>query len=151
MHDDYLSTWPAIVQHLSASCPELRAVRLGDELVESLGTNRPPIERAAYVYYDGDQPADVTDADTQLWHQQYSVVLALKAARVADEPINPSPIGPLVTAVIRALAGWAPPGLPEGQALRRVQAPRPSYPATLPRWVLIPVTFQIPILSEGSN
>lgn len=129
---DYLSAEPAIVERLKDQVPELRKVEGATELAAITERDFPNLQTpAAYVVYAGDRVGGGTSDSArqgrdQVVQQVWAVVLAVRNVReVTTGAAIRAQAGPLITAVLSALAGWEP--IPELRALRRIQGAGPVW------------------------
>lgn len=153
LDSDHLAVWPLIMERIEdvELCPGLRAVRQVDELVAALAGGGDPIDRAAYVGYDGETlGAGDGEGFDQIVRQRYTVGVAVRFARAPRGREGRGSIaGPLISQVIGALSGWTPPGLPAGMTLRRVTGQAASYPPQLPGWGMFPTTWELVFATQG--
>jgi len=105
---------------------DIRQVRLAAAL-EEIG-DITPASPAIWVAWDGDRIVDGAGAGqgaAQAIDQHWVVALLVRSAKDAASGAGVSTAaGPLLSRVLLALMGWQPEG---ARALRRIQAPRPSY------------------------
>jgi hypothetical protein len=101
---------------------------------------------AAFVGFDGESPGDVAgDGFTHLVAQRWLVVLAVGNYRNADTAQGvTADAGPLLTALVKALTGWAPSA--DFTKLMRQAAPRPGYLAGVG---FFPLVFATTLVVEG--
>lgn len=127
LREDWLSIGAQIVERLQGELSgELRQVRLA-AAIEEIG-DASPASPAVWVAWGGDRIADGAgpgQGAAQAIDQQWIVALLVRSAKdaasgggVADKA------GPLLARILAALMGWQPQGC---RALRRVEAPRPTY------------------------
>ena len=129
---DYLAAEPLIVTRLRgevAGVPSAHVLTAADlSGVEARAQHTP----ALHVIYDGDEPlgeSGQSDAgDVQITWQRWLVVVAVRSARDTTGGAGARALaGPLLVAVIQALAGWRPSA--DHSPLIRASAPRPAFDA----------------------
>ena len=130
MLTDYLAAEPLIVARLRDQVAGVPHVLTAADLagVEARAQHTP----ALHVIYDGDEPAGEagqSDAgDVQITWQRWLVVLAVRSARDTLGGAGARALaGPLLVAVIQALAGWRPSA--DHSPMLRASAPRPVFDA----------------------
>jgi hypothetical protein len=133
----------AIAQRLRERLPDLRDVRLIDEIEDR--DTEPKQTPAAQVLLHSMrpdtalQPAQLRIPLQQLW----LVTLVVHSARRAPDRIA-TQIGPLVPACINSLHGWVPEGCV--RPLGWVPGPRPDYRA---KHSLYPLMFRAQLATSG--
>lgn len=129
---DYLSAEPLIVARLRdqvEAVPDANVLTAADLAgVEARAQHTP----ALHVIYDGDEPAGEAGqseyGDTQVVQQRWLVVVAVRSARDTLGGAGARALaGPLLVAVIQALAGWRPSA--DHSPMVRANAPRPVFDA----------------------
>lgn len=124
--ENWLALEPLLVARLKAEVPELRAVYLAADIA-ALDVQQDPRDAAtpaAHVMYLGDQvgagsAASAGSGEVQMVDQVWCVALVVRNARGA-EAVR-ADMGPLLSRVIKSLAGWAP-DLPGMRPLKRSSA-----------------------------
>jgi hypothetical protein len=145
MPADYLAAGPAIIARIGARVPALASVRqaTGRAAVDESVLAAP----AALVIYDGDRLGDEAgQGQAQIVHQRWLVVLAVRHAAQGDGGAASAALaGPLLSALLAALQGWAP--TPAHRSLIRTDAPRPGHS---PGFVYYPLAFESAVSTLGS-
>jgi len=126
---------------------DIRQVRLAAS-VEEIG-DITPASPAVWVVWDGDRIVDGAGAghgSAQAIDQHWIVALLVRSAKDAASGAGvTNAAGPLLSRILSALMGWQPSG---SRALRRIEAPRPSYVAGTG---IYPIAFAARIVSVGNN
>ncbi|WP_290889381.1 hypothetical protein [Arenimonas sp.] len=135
---DYLGAAPLIVERLRTAVPALRGVLLADDLAAL--AERTAVGPLAFVIYDGDEVLEgdgrARQGASQMVRQRWAVIMAVRSAVQHRDGALHQIAGPLLTAVIAALAGWHTP--PYRAPLYRITAPRVDYG---PNFALYPLLF----------
>lgn len=147
---DYLAAEDAIRQRLEAEVTAARAVLASAELASM--QERGQITPALHVIYGGDTvptgPGQVDDGRYHVIHQRWLVIVAVRSARGQQTGTGArDEAGPLMTAVMQALAGWRP--LPELGTLRRASAPGPAYSPG--GYAYFPTAWDVPLIMETTT
>ena len=127
--EDWLSVGAQIVARLeSALAGDVRQVRIAAAL-EEIGESA-PASPAIWVAWGGDRIVDGAgpgQGAAQAIEQHWIVALLVRSAKDAASGAGVSAAaGPLLSRILSALMGWPPVG---ARALRRIEAPRPTYVA----------------------
>lgn len=140
--DDALWLGPEIVTRLSDQVPAFRQVTLMDDLpADASGPHQDP---AALVLLDQVSPAGTpSNADVTLTEQTWLVVLAVRSAR-SDRDRTRALLGPLISATVRAMQGWVPPG--QRRPFAWVYGPRPDWRTGL---TLFPLAFRAAMVTSA--
>jgi phage gp37-like protein len=129
LREDWLSVGAQIVERLQGELAgELRQVRLA-AAIEEIG-DASPASPAVWVAWGGDrivEGAGPGQGAAQAIDQTWIVALLVRSAKEAASGAGAAEkAGPLIARILAALMGWQPDG---SRALRRVEAPRPTYAA----------------------
>lgn len=143
---DYLAPWDLIMERLRDQVPELQAVLSAPDLAAI----REDQQRTpnAQVMYDGDDVASGDGASAgrgaaQVVYQRYLVYLCVRNVRDPGRLAGAfGEAGPLVSKIIKALAGWQPSS--DFRPLRRTSAGKPLYS---PGYVYFPVGFSTQLIT----
>jgi len=143
--EDWLAVGSEIVARLeSALAGDVRQVRLAAAL-EEIGESA-PASPAVWVAWGGDRVIDGAgpgQGAAQAIDQEWIVALLVRSAKDAASGAGVSlAAGPLLARILSALMGWQPEGV---RALRRIDAPRPSYVAGTGVYPLAFVARLIPV------
>jgi len=127
MPGDWLHVGAQIVGRIEMEMGgDIRQVRLA-AAIEEIG-DITPASPAVWVIWDGDRIVDGAGAGqgaAQAVDQHWIVALLVRSARDAASGAGvTNAAGPLLSRILSALMGWQPQG---SRALRRIEAPRPSY------------------------
>ena len=143
---DYLFAGQLIQARLRMVVPGLAAV----DAVQGIEQFAQAVERnitapTAFVLWEGDNvvasdSGRAAGGRSQIINQQWTVLLAIRNAAQHPQDAHNLAAGPFLSAIHKALAGWAPDG-----ALRpftRAQGRKASYTANVG---LYPVSFELPL------
>lgn len=141
---DYLFAGAQIRARLHAQVPGLAA----EDSVQGIETLAQAVEKniqapTVFVLWEGDS-IDATDAGrsgrgaNQIIHQQWTLLLAVRNATQNDPDARNEAAGPYLSAMHKALAGWAPDG--SVRPFTRTQGRKASYTANVG---LYPLTFEL--------
>ena len=124
--DNYLALEEMIRNRLRGEAKGLQAVKRADDFQDASQRNQ--VTPAAYVIYAGDRITQTAGAQAgagsaQAVHQTWLVMICTSSAQDYTGAVDTA--GKVIYSVIKALAGWQPPGF--GRPLRRVNAPAPEY------------------------
>lgn len=127
---DYLVLEDLLVDRIKETMPELKAVLTATDLAAVKDDRKADL--AVHVVYLGDEIGSGPQhqggsGKVQAITQQWMVVLVVKfAGSPTTGKGNRKLAGPLITKLLKALAGWEPPNVPL-DALRRINAPKVIY------------------------
>jgi len=127
--EDWLHVGAQMVERIGMELEDdIRQVRLAAALEEI--NDAAPAAPAVWVVWAGDrivEGAGPGQGAAQAIDQQWIVALLVRSARDAASGSGViHAAGPLLARILAALMGWQPQGC---RALRRIEAPRPSYVA----------------------
>lgn len=146
MLTDYLAAEPLIVARLQAQVAGVPAAHVLTAADLAGVEARAQITPSLHVLYDGDEPAGEAGqsetGDTQIVQQRWLVVVAVRSARDTRGGSGARALaGPLMVAVIQALAGWRPSA--DHGPMIRASAPRPLFD---PGFAYYPQLYRCPIV-----
>jgi|JI10StandDraft_1071094.scaffolds.fasta_scaffold1125903_2 hypothetical protein len=134
---DYLFLQELVEARIAAQIGDQLDVQPINQLEDIAGKNLP--RDTVFVYWDGERiPDDAAGGASTMTQQLYTVLLAKRNARQVKGALNTS-AGPQLSALHKAIAGWAPPGAM--RPFRRASAGRRPYYGT--NVALYPLTFSI--------
>jgi hypothetical protein len=134
---DYLFLQPLIEQRLRDQIAGLPVEGI-EQLAQAVDSQdqRP---RVCYVLWSGDRfPEAAPRGSASVVVQQWTAWLRVRNASAADKDARNEAAGAVLSALHKALSGWAPPD--QQRAFRRASGARPNYQATSG---LYPLTFEI--------
>lgn len=139
---DYLAAGPLLMQRIRAAVPSVAAVLAARDLSRlAESTLQSP---AVFVVYDGDRLGDAAGrGGARIVHQRWLVVLAVRNATQSDGGAAlTNEAGPLLSALIEALQGWAPSD--DFRPLVRIAAPLPGFS---PAFAFYPLAFEAALIT----
>lgn len=147
MIENYLELEPLIVARIEAQVPGLRKV-FGMAELATIRERAVQFSPCACVVYDGDsvpagEAARGGQGVAQAVLQRWVVWLIVRNVRDGkDGAAARTDAGPLLSLLIKALAGWTP--TPPFRPLRRGNAPRPLFEDGA---IHFPVLFEAPLIT----
>ena len=146
MIDNYLKAWDAIIERVRSEMPELADVLSAPDIavIREDQQRTPNVQ----VLYDGDivdggEGGSAGRGAAQVVLQRFVLWVVVKNVRRAERMKDAfDEVGPLVSKVIAALAGWAPAA--EFRPMRRTNALKPAYS---PGFVYVPIAFQTQLIT----
>jgi len=142
---DYLAAEELIIARLTERVGSVRAVLSAADLagVQEAKQTTP----ALHVVYDGDRLGDSAGRGiANQVYQRWLVITAVRSARGQRTGAGArEAAGPIISAVLQALLGWAPSD--EHQPLVRTSAPRPHFSAG--GFAYFPLAFETRIDTGG--
>lgn len=143
---DYLFAGELIRTRLREQVPGLAST----DSVQGIETLAQAVEKnitapTAFVLWEGDlintgEQGTAAGGRSQLMRQQWTVLLAVRNAMQSDKAARNEAAGPFLSAIHKALAGWAPEGTV--RPMLRAQGRKATYTANVG---LYPLTFELPL------
>ncbi|MEQ1685456.1 MAG: hypothetical protein ABL916_17570 [Burkholderiaceae bacterium] len=143
---DYLFAGELIRTRLREQVPGLAA----PDSVQGIETLAQAVEKnitapTVFVLWEGDlintgEQGTAAGGRSQLMRQQWTVLLAVRNATQGDRGARNEAAGPYLSAIHKALAGWAPEGTV--RPMLRAQGRKATYTANVG---LYPLTFDLPL------